>query len=121
MKAKTSGWVAVALQPGKLMKDADMMFGFVKEGEATVYDLFSTGYFGPHSPDSELGGTADIAEFGGKEENGFTTIEFKRKLDTGDKYDLPFSTGVNKIIWAWGTDDKQSLKHSKRGYGEIDI
>jgi len=121
MKANTEGWIAVALQPGQRMKDADMVLGFVKDGEATVYDQFSTGNFGPHSPDSELGGTNDVTEFGGQEEAGFTTIEYKRKLDTGDKYDHSFAAGVNKIIWAWGTDDNQSLKHSKRGYGEIDI
>ncbi|MFC1846119.1 DOMON domain-containing protein [Chloroflexota bacterium] len=121
MKAKTNGWVAISLQPGQKMKDADMVFGLVIDGEAMVYDHFSTGNFGPHSADSELGGIDDISEFAGEEVDGFTTIEFKRKLDTGDKYDHSFSEGVNKIIWAWGTEDKQSLKHSQRGYGEIDI
>ncbi|MBU2607825.1 MAG: hypothetical protein KKF26_00745, partial [Chloroflexi bacterium] len=82
MKAKTSGFVAVAVQPGSKMKDADMVFGFVKDGETTVYDLFSTGDFGPHPPDTQLGGTDDVLEFAGKEEGGFTTIEFKRALDT---------------------------------------
>jgi hypothetical protein len=121
MKAKTSGWVAMALQPGSKMKDADMVFAFVEDGKTVIFDLFNTGRFGPHPLDSELGGSEDIAEFGGREENGFTTIEFKRKLNTGDKYDHPFANGINKIIWAWDSNDTFSLKHSKRGYGEIDI
>jgi PKD repeat protein len=121
MKAKTSGWVALGIQPGSRMKDADMVFGFVKGGQATVYDLFSTGDFGPHPPDTELGGTADIAEYGGKEQDGYTIIEFKRDLNTGDDYDNPLSSGVNKIIWAYGASDDLTLQHSTRGYGEIDL
>lgn len=50
MKAKTSGFVAVGFQPGSRMKNADMVFGFVKEGEVAIYDMFSTGDFGPHLP-----------------------------------------------------------------------
>lgn len=121
MKAKTNGWVAVAVQPGSRMKNADMVFGFVKDGETVIYDLFSTGDFGPHSPDTELGGKDDILEFGGKEEGGYTTIEFKRALDTGDDYDNPLFEGVNKIIWAYGSQDELTLKHINRGYGEVNL
>ena len=111
----------MAVQPGSQMKDADMVFGFVKDGETTVYDLFSTGSFGPHPPDTELGGTHDILEYGGKEEGGFTTIEFKRALDTGDEYDNPLFPGMNKIIWSYGSSDSLAIKHSTRGYGEINL
>lgn len=121
ISAKTSGWVAVGFQPGRRMKDADMVFGFVEDGETTVYDLFSTGDFGPHPLDTELGGTDDILKFGGSEEEGVTTIEFKRALDTGDEYDKPLSQGINKIIWAYGSDDKLALKHARRGYGELNL
>jgi hypothetical protein len=121
MKAKTSGWLAVGIQPGITMKDADMVLGFVKDGKATVTDHFSTGSYGPHSPDTELGGTDDLLEFGGREEGGYTTIEFKRLLDTGDKYDLQVSRGTNKIIWSYGLDEQPTKKHVSRGYGEIDL
>ena len=121
IKAKTSGWVALGIQPGSRMKDADMIFGYVKDGTTTVSDQFSTGDYGPHSPDTELGGTNDILEFGGKEENGYTIIEFKRILNTGDEYDNQLSKGVNSIIWSYGPNDDLTLKHSNRGYGEIDL
>jgi len=121
MKAKTSGWVAVGIQPGSMMKDADMMFGFVKDGKTMVSDTFSTGSYGPHPPDTDLGGKNNILEFGGREEGGYTIIEFKRALTTGDKYDHPLSKGVNKIIWAYGSDDELTPKHIVRGYGEIDL
>jgi len=119
MRAKTSGWVAVAVQPGNRMKDADMVFGYVEDGEVTVLDLYSTGDFGPHPPDIEQGGTDDIIEYGGTEADGYTTIEFKRALATGDQYDHDVSSGKNQIIWAFGARDNLNLKHSQRGYGEI--
>ena len=121
MRAKTTGFVAVGLQPGSRMKNADMIFGFVKDEKVTVLDLFSSGDFGPHPPDTQLGGTDDIVEFGGSEEGGFTTIEFKRALNTSDEYDLALYKGVNKIIWAYGANDELTLKHSSRGYGEISL
>jgi hypothetical protein len=121
LRARTDGFVAVGIQPGSRMKDADMIFGFVSNGEATVFDMFSTGDFGPHPPDTELGGTDDILDFGGSEEDGFTTIEFQRALDTGDEYDLPLSKGTHQIIWSYGQNDSVSMKHSTRGYGEIQL
>jgi len=121
LKVKTTGWVAVGIQPGSLMKDADMVLGSVEDGEDAVSDQFSTGDFGPHKADTELGGTDDILEFGGKEAGGYTIIEFKRALNTGDKYDHPLSKGANKIIWSYGSDDKSTIKHVNRGYGELDL
>jgi outer membrane protein assembly factor BamB len=121
MKAKTTGFVSMAVQPGKTMLDADMIFGFVKDGKTEIYDLFSTGAFGPHPQDTELGGTDDILESGGKEENGYTVIEFKRALKTGDKYDQELAKGNNQVLWAYGPSDSLDVKHSARGYGEITI
>lgn len=122
IKAKTTGWVSMAVQPGSRMLNADMVLGFVQDGEVSIYDLFSTGSTGPHLPDTELGGTDDIAYFSGGEADGYTTIEFQRALVTGDKYDNKLSQGeVNQIIWAFGSSDALSLRHTKRGYGEIDL
>jgi hypothetical protein len=121
LKVKTSGWVALGIQPGTLMKNADMVLGFVSDNKTTVYDQFSTGDFGPHLSDTELGGTNDILDFGGQEVGGYTIIEFKRALDTGDKYDHPLLKGVNTIIWAYGSDDQSKIKHVSRGYGELDL
>jgi len=121
MRARASGFVAVGIQSERRMKNADMVFGFVKDGEVSIFDMFSTGDFGPHPPDTELGGTNDIADFGGKEDGGFTTIEFKRRLITDDEYDNPLSAGKNKIIWSYGSTDSPTLRHSQRGYGELTL
>jgi hypothetical protein len=121
MTARTSGWIAIAFQPGLRMKNADMVFGLVKDGKAEVQDLFSTGDFGPHKTDTELGGTNDILSYGGKEDGTKTTIEFKRLLVTKDNYDIPVTRGINKILWAFGDSDNPDLKHASKGYGEINI
>ena len=121
LNVKTTGWVAVGIQPGLMMSDADIVLGNVSDGKITIDDQYSTGNFGPHVSDEQLGGTNDILEFGGKEIVGFTIIEFKRALDTGDKYDHPLVKGTNKIIWSYGSDDQVEVKHISRGYGELDF
>lgn len=121
MKAKTAGWVAVGFGPETLMKNADIVEGFVKDGTLTIADMFSTGEFGPHPPDTQLGGTDDILASAGKTANGDTVVEFKRKLDTGDKFDKPLVKGINKIIWAYANEPVLTLKHSSRGPGEIEL
>lgn len=121
LKAKTSGWVAIGFGAGPMMKNADIIQGYAADGKAEVLDLFSTGEFGPHPADTQLGGTGDIIESTVKSDGGFTTVEFRRKLDTGDKYDKALVKGVNKIIWAFGSEPKSTLKHIVRGTGEIEI
>ena len=121
MRAETPGFVSIGIQPGNLMKDADMIFGFLTDTGAVIYDLYSTGNFGPHPPDIELGGTDDILDFDGNFESGYTLIEFKRRLVTGDKYDNDLVAGTNKIIWAYGSQASLDGRHLKRGYGEIEI
>jgi len=121
IRVKTDGWVAVGFSPSDRMKDADMVLGFVIDGQTTVTDQFSTGTFGPHVADVELGGTDDILESGGREDGGFTTIEFSRPLRTGDQNDNDLSPGKIEIIWSYGTTDNIDRQHITRGHGEIDL
>ncbi|WP_297091659.1 DOMON domain-containing protein [Thermococcus sp.] len=123
LKGQTTGWVAIGFEPTDKMKDADMVFGWVQEGNAVVIDAYSTGTYGPHPPDEKLGGSSDIIEYAGKEENGYTVIEFKRKLNTGDQYDKAFTPGQKvKFIFAMADADDFTTKHNiARGYGELKL
>jgi hypothetical protein len=121
IKAKTAGWVAIGFSPETFMKNADIIMGSVRDDKLTIADTFSTGEFGPHPPDTQLGGTDDILASAGKSDSGYTTIEFKRKLDTGDKFDKPVVKGINKIIWAYSGEPVLTVKHSLRGAGEIEL
>ncbi|MCL5987005.1 MAG: DOMON domain-containing protein [Actinobacteria bacterium] len=122
MKARTSGWVSIGFQPKpeNKKKGADIVLGYVLDDKMFIYDLYSDGT-NPHYPDVDLGGSNDIYTFGGTEGNGYTTIEFKRRLETDDKYDQKLQRGKNKIIWAWSSRDSLDIGHDERGYGEIDI
>lgn len=121
IKAKTDGWVSIGLNATQRMKNADMILGWVSNGTASVSDEFSTSDFGPHSEDTTLGGTADINEFNGKQENNYTTIEFKRALVTGDTFDASISQGIMPIIWSYSSSDDINTKHTNRGYGQLRI
>ena len=122
LKGATKGWVAIGFGPTQAMKDADMVIGWVKDGKATVVDAYSTGVYGPHPPDTKLGGTNDILAFGGSE-GEYTIIEFKRKLNTGDKYDKVLEPGKTiNIIWAMADQDVFTQKHNvAKGKAEIKI
>ncbi len=119
LSAETTGWVAIGIDPGTIMEGADMIFGWVDDtGNAYTVDAYATGPYGPHPPDKELGGTNDILEFAGTEQNGITTIEFSRRIDTGDEYDKVINADKgNKIIWSYSSSDDFSKFHKKSGYG----
>ena len=117
MEAKTNGWVAIGFDPTTRMKDADIVFGWVTSAsEVEIRDCYSTGNYGPHPPDIELGGTDDIIAFNGTENTETTIIEFSRLLEPDDEYDnnIP-KTGSFKIIWSFGRSDDFNQGPTKRG------
>lgn len=122
LKGQTSGWASIGFEPTFAMNNADMVFGWLSGGTPTILDLYSTGAFGPHPPDQQLGGTNDLIETGGSEASGFTIIEFKRKMNTGDKYDKSFTKGQSiNIIWGVGSSDSLDSPHTTRGSGTIKL
>lgn len=123
LEAETEGWVAVGFEPTSRMNEADMVLGWVKDGQATVQDQFSIGPTGPHPPDTDLGGTDDLLASGGAEQEGTTVIEFSRLLDTGDAYDTALSPGQTvTVIWALSSGDDPNPQHDAgRGSAEITL
>jgi hypothetical protein len=118
LNGSTEGWLAIGFEPLEWMKNADIILASVQGGKATVLDEYCTGNYGPHIEDTLLGGTNDIAEFGGSKAVGRTVVELKRKLNTGDKFDKSFSPGqAISIIWALSKNSDISLKHNV-AYGE---
>jgi len=114
--APTTGWVAVGFDPSRAMKDADFIFGFVKDGELQISDHFGSGAFS-HEADTELGGTDDIISASGKEVDGSTTLEFVIPLNSGDEYDVDLNPEQeHTVLFAYGPDgsDNFSSKHSFR-------
>jgi hypothetical protein len=118
LAGSTTGWMAVGFEPSEWMKDADIVLGSVEGGKAVVRDEYSTGNYGPHVEDTVLGGKDDILESGGASDGTHTVIEFKRRLDTGDRFDKVLPPGGRvSIIWAMADETDPGTKHNI-AYGE---
>lgn len=117
LKAPAKGWLALGLYPGvpsevEGMKGADIYIAYVSAGQVFGGDHFADSIFG-HQPDTALGGTMDIAELAGSEEAGFTTIEFKRALNTSDKFDADLP--VRGLVYlAYAEADDLARIHAAR-------
>lgn len=123
IQARTPGWVCLGIEPTQGMATADMIFGWVEaDGTAGALDCYSTGLFGPHPPDEELGGQQHILSFDAQEQDGVTTFEFSRPLEAGDAYDKSLSQeGEFKIIWAYSNSDDFLDLHNHRGSATISL
>ncbi|MDF0589579.1 DOMON domain-containing protein [Candidatus Methanocrinis natronophilus] len=121
IKGETGGWVSIGFDPSVWMRDADIVIGYVDdEGEVYARDAYSTGNYGPHPPDTDLGGTDDLLEYGGSEKDGFTVIEFKRKMETGDEFDRALRSGETvNIIWGISYSDDPERRHQRAGKGKV--
>ncbi len=118
LNATANGWLSIGFDPLEWMKNSDMILGSVQGSKATVLDEYCTGNYGPHIEDTLLGGTNDILESGGSRVAGRTTIEFKRKLNTGDRFDKAFLPDQTiSVIWASSQGSDASIKHDV-AYGE---
>ena len=123
IEAQTTGWVSLGFDPEDVMEGADMIFGWVTTGgEVKALDCYSEGIFGPHPPDTELGGSGDILKWGGSEKQGKTIFEFERNLSVTDEYDKSIPTeGDFTIIWAAGATDDFTSKHTMVGEFQVDF
>ena len=91
------------------MKNADIYIGrFTNKVE--LYDRYALDV-GVPTEDASLGRTNDILFLDGSEQDGVTTIEFRRKIDTGDKWDKPITSGDVKVIFAYNPDTDEFLYH----------
>ena len=122
MEGDTEGWVAVGINPEFRMQGADYIFGYVENGEALIWDAYGTAPTVTHPPDEELGGTNDIVEFAGVEEDGVTRFEVKKLMDSGDPYDQLLEPGMSyPIIVAIGAEDDFDAYHLRYDRGELTL
>jgi hypothetical protein len=123
ISAPTTGWVAVGFEPSRAMRDADMRLGFIADGTATMEDHFGTSAV-THEADTALGGSNDLSNVSGTEDDERTTLSFTMPLETGDEYDAALDPGSEVVlIYAYGADgeDNYSRKHVARGGFRIQL
>jgi hypothetical protein len=112
LSAPTTGWVAVGFNPTEMMKDANIIIGYVKDGKAELSDDFGSGPT-VHMPDDKRGGASNLTLVGGSEAGNSTTLEFSIPLNSGDANDGVISPTVDtKVMLAYGPDrDSFKMKH----------
>lgn len=117
LTAPTTGWVSVGFNPSVMMKDADYILAYVRNGQGVVSDDFGNGPT-MHRPDTDLGGKANVELVSASEQAGATTVQFRIPLESGDKYDKVLKPGAQvKLLWAFGPDgaDNFTSRHKARG------
>jgi len=109
------GWLAFGLDPdGPVMQGADIVFGWVKDGELTLNDEYAPTISG-HVKDTDLQGSDDLLRRAGSEDEQGTTIEWVRKLLTGDPKDRSITAGRHLVMFAFSDLDDPSGYHGQAG------
>ena len=121
--APTTGWVAVGFDPSRQMADANIIIGYVTDGEVAIDDHYGVGAIS-HESDESNGGSNDITGAEGEETDGATVIRFTIPLDSGDSMDKPLEVGASyRVIVAYGPDgaDDFGTYHATRGSFEMEL
>ena len=115
-----AGYLAVGFDPENRMQGANYIVAYVDEGGLAIRDDYGTGPVN-HTADVELGGRNDVLSAAGREADGMTTVEFIIPLNSGDASDKRLMPGETyQILVAYhDTIDGFTVKHSRRGAGEI--
>ncbi len=114
LKAPTQGWVALGFNSAvPLMRGADIIIGYVKDGQLVLEDSYANSRIG-HQTDIQLGGRDDILDRASTQDEGGTIIEFSRRLDTGDTFDMPIRPAEKlMILLAYGQRDDLISYHDR--------
>ncbi|CAF3224386.1 unnamed protein product, partial [Rotaria sp. Silwood2] len=83
---RSTGWIALGISPAGGMQGADIAIGWVDSlGKVTIQDRHAFGKSKPMIDNT----TQDWFALQGREQNGWTAIQFKRSFDTCDNMDYP--------------------------------
>lgn len=121
LQAPAKGWIALGIGAEGKMKNADILIFTMRNGKVEGEDSFSPSPGGPHPTDLSQGGTNDLLDVTGGEKDGIFSVEFRRKLVTGDSWDKPLHPGNNAIIWALGSNFKVASRHLQQGSGTLTL
>ena len=121
LRHPTTGWLAVGFDPSRMMKDANMILGYVADGEVFVTDHFGVANTS-HRPDTDIDGTDDIIYSEGSEGSEGTELRFAIPLDSGDAADRPLEPGGSyRVLLAHGPDGADDFRTYHGGRTGIDV
>lgn len=122
LSGPTTGWIAVGFDPTIGMESANIIIGYVYDGEhVEIRDDYGTAP-GGHTADEDMGGTDDVSNVSGSETAGVTEISFTIPLATGDTFDKELIPGnTYTIMLAYGSADDLNSIHTNRYTTDIDL
>ena len=121
LTGKTEGWVAVGFNPVKMMKGANFIVGYVKDGKVKVTDHTGNGERN-HKADTKSGGQNNAMSTAGSEKAGVTEITFTMPLDSKDANDVVIdSQGMTTVLLAMGSRDSFRAVHSFRSVHRVNL
>ncbi|CAO4364658.1 unnamed protein product [Caenorhabditis nigoni] len=85
------------------MHCADMVVGMVANGRARIMDMYSPSKATPME-DTFFGGENSLTSAAAFQEDGVTTLIFRKKLEAEEKWDNSFVNAPMTVIWAKGAD-----------------
>lgn len=99
---KTTGWVGVGFNPYSMMKGANFIVGFVKDGKVSVEDHIGNAERN-HTSDTASGGQNNVSSAAGSEKDGVTEISFSIPLDSLDPNDRALDVaGKTTVLLSMG-------------------
>lgn len=123
VSAATTGWVAVGFDPSSVMRNANIIIGYVSGGNPMIRDDWGTSNTS-HASDISLGGSSNVTLVQGTESAGTTMLHFLIPLDSQDQYDKDLAIGQTyNIILARGANnaDNYTGQHTGAGFASITL
>jgi hypothetical protein len=121
LSAATGGWVAVGFVPSQMMKDANLIIGYVADVAGHIRDDWGVSQT-EHDADVSLGGTDNVVLISASETGGVTLLEFTIPMNSGDVFDKALTAGGDVLlILARGDDDNFTAMHSAVGTGTLTL
>ncbi|XP_031554382.1 MOXD1 homolog 2-like [Actinia tenebrosa] len=121
VKAKAMGWVGFGFA-NKIdnMKNYDVTVGYVtvSKNSYDLRDYHTEGHVPP-----KIDTTQSLEDPSAIEADGYTTLKFKRRLDTKDKKeDITIKPGSMIVVWSYNKNaDDVTKKHDKEGHQKVTL
>ena len=117
-----TGYISIGFDPDRRMEGANFILAYMADGEIHTRDDYGIGMTS-HGPDIDRGGVDNVLASAGVEWADSTIVEFMIPMDSGDPSDKPLLPGGTYTILVAYHDlrDELTLRHSRRGTGEITL
>lgn len=121
VKSPGKGWIGIGIDPTSLMKEADFILSYVKDGTAVAADQYGS-QLTNHEKDIDLGGTDNVTVISGSESDSGTEVVFSIPANSGDKYDKVLASGSeHTILLAYSEADDFETQHTPAARTKIKL